>query len=376
MPKEKRRQWNFKCKKCGHNRHSMTSKKAVNSYAEEHSVSCPGERNKISVTPEMPMSPAPAPQTPPPNSTPSSAVEMRTPRTVLKWKADSDCVCQELAQQVKFLKDQVERQRVLIAEHERFRRNVTTDVAQIYQIHGLCEKVCALHHTLQGKRGHRKGEQPCVALAPVKEYFHGHGSEKQDAILRELLGDLVTTCPLARLLDRHLEARNKCAQLSKTLSQHVIVDGNLFDNLGTAILEHPNRITDKWLLEFVRTCDLSRLLSMDGGPNAMKGFRYSPLIKSFSATLRYHCNESTYNFAIAHPGNDPDTAGYVNLLGPCDAGVQRHVRLALQESSPGFIDDKRISEIKDEYPEIKTSESWLLLNNAGAFSIGDEQRRS
>jgi hypothetical protein len=354
--KRRKTEWMFWCASCKLVKPRLRSLGAKNAFAHEHSLSCPGKPPVAAPLVD------PEPQTPPktPQSTSNAFVEkgMETPAT------EGKRVLFELVDNSNALSSvhaELTRLKAIIAENERFRRQVTQAMADIHAIHDGCDKVRNLHETLRTKRGSATASRPDVAIAPVLEYFRGLNAEKQDAVLTELLSDLASTSSLAMRLNQHLEARAKFDTLcAGSISHHILVDGNLFDNLTTGICQNQHRITEKWLLEFVRMNDLSRLLSMKAGANAMKGFRYSPLVKSFCGSLRFNCTEATYKFAIAHPGNDPDSTEKVNLLGLSNYAALRDVRMALKDSKPGFIDETRLTEVRAELSQLYPGSDHLF----------------
>ena len=346
--KRKKDRWMFSCAACKLVKPRLRSLGDKTAFAREHSLSCPG------IPPVAAPLVDPEPQTPPKTlqSTTNEFPEkpMETPPTTGK-RALFDVV--DYLNPSSSLHAELNRLKAIIAENERFRRQVTQAMTDIHANHHGCVKVRNLHEELVTKRGSAAAKRPGVAIAPVREYFRGLNATKQDAVLTELLSDLASTCSLAKRLNQHLEARAKIDTLcAGSISHHILVDGNLFDNLTTGICQNQHRITEKWLLEFVRMYDLSRLLSMKGGSNAMKGFRYSPLVKSFCGSLRFNCSEATYKFAIAHPGNDPDSTEKVNLLGLSNYAARRDVRMALKDSQPGFIDETRLTEVRAEFSQL------------------------
>ena len=62
-------------------------------------------------------------------------------------------------------------------------------------------------------------------------------------------------------------------EVNKIVHEHFenkIVPTNPLENMTSVILHHPNRLIEKWRVEFARWCDWSRNLNMDSGENALR----------------------------------------------------------------------------------------------------------
>ena len=73
--------------------------------------------------------------------------------------------------------------------------------------------------------------------------------------------------PLAYFLHRYLLARSSIHTIVHDQFKDDLLPCNMLDELPSAILRYPERITQKWRLEFVRMCDFTRHLNQ--GPGAV-----------------------------------------------------------------------------------------------------------
>ena len=135
-------------------------------------------------------------------------------------------------------------------------------------------KIRALHEFREeSKRWHTNNATGMdFKSAPLKQHFDGCTRADQETMLRDLMilieslsGDedsaQVQPRPLAYVLHRYLFARSSIHTIVHDQFKEDLVPCHMLDELPSAILCYPERITQKWRLEFVRMCDFIRHLN-------------------------------------------------------------------------------------------------------------------
>jgi hypothetical protein len=135
------------------------------------------------------------------------------------------------------------------------------------------ETVRSLLHDVRletaGLRGSRDSAMPSVAVLSVEDFFTGKDDTDASTMLISLLHKLSSTSAsphnTASTLLRYLQAREKADDLMASVFKDDIIPCAPLDNLVNTLVDHPNRLCDKWRLEFARFCDLSQVLTLHRG---------------------------------------------------------------------------------------------------------------
>ena len=183
----------------------------------------------------------------------------------------------------------------------------------------------------------------------VHDFFQGKHGDEQEAMLKELLKSLSCDqdhCRLVSVITHHLAARDTVQDIINTNFAGHILPCCPLDNMVSAILNYPSRLTHKWKLEFARCCDNTRIWTIKPGPYSMAGFNYSNLTKKFCESVAYKTSESDYKFIFSGADNDPDAQKLVNLMGPCISSIRAAVKRRTGDSKAGFVSDDELRAIK------------------------------
>ena len=126
----------------------------------------------------------------------------------------------------------------------------------------------------QGLRGSRDGANPLVAVLSVHDLFAGKDDNDVSSMLMSLLKKLSNASPgsphnTASTLLRFLQARDKARDLLASVFKDDIIPCAPLDNLVNSLVDHPDRLAEKWKLEFARFCDFSRILTLPRGDSSI-----------------------------------------------------------------------------------------------------------
>jgi hypothetical protein len=197
------------------------------------------------------------------------------------------------------------------------------------------EKAPTLLHEIRQQterlRGSRDGAIPAVAVVPVVDYFSGKDEKDVSSMLVTLLRQLAPSSPpfshnTASTLLRYLHAREKADQLMTSAFKGDIIECKPLDNLVSALVDYPDRISEKWRLEWSRLCDFSRALTLPCGSYSMPQMRYSKVTSEFCETVGLKCSKTVYKLLFACGGNDPDHGSAATLVGPSHASIMVSIR--------------------------------------------------
>ena len=149
-----------------------------------------------------------------------------------------------------------------------------------------------------------------------------------------------------------LRARVEVNKIVHDHFENKIVPTNPLDNMTSVILHHPNRLIEKWRVEFARWCDWSRNLNLDSGENAQKSFRWSPLCKKFWTSMRIHMSETAYKTMATGLGTDPDSGGKANIHAPDESTIRKSVAKKQQSHRAGMTSDECVEAYVNKAMEV------------------------
>ena len=136
------------------------------------------------------------------------------------------------------------------------------------------ETACSLLHDVRletaGLRESRDSAMLSVAVLSVEDFFAGKDDKDASTRLISLLHKLSSTSPAsphntASSLSRYLQAHEEADDLMASVFKDDIIPCAPLNNLVNTLVDHPNRLCDKWRLEFARFCDLSQVLTLHRG---------------------------------------------------------------------------------------------------------------
>ena len=282
--------------------------------------------------------------------TPCTAQRSHDPATSIssgykRSRTDASAGVQDYAAEVRRL------QKRLSALQVQFGRMVgdVTEMAKLQDSSAAHDRLRVLSEQANKWCGSRDAVTQESSMLCVYDFFQGKHGDEQEAMLGELLKSLSCDqdhCRLVSVITRTLEARDAVQDIINTKFAGHILPCCPLDNMVSAILDYPSRLTDKCRLEFARWCDNTRIWTLKPGPYSMAGYNYSTLTKKFCESVAYKTSESDYKFIFSGADNDPDSRKLVNLMGPCISSIRAAVKRRTGESKAGFVSDDELRAIK------------------------------
>ena len=265
-------------------------------------------------------------------STPGRVFTPQTPPTVSKMMTED-----ENNETQKILRKQIDAFRVQV---HRMDLQMTQLRAKIMGIDwdndetAAREVITGMQKDFNAQRGSYKVSNNDNAIGLFLHSMRGKKEQEANDTLKSLLNQWDLS--LATKASHFLQAREQIQEKVRNDFKDKVMDTNPLDNMVEVVVHHPNRLFERWRVEFARWCDFSRNLIVKPGTDAQKSFRWSPLVKKFWTSMKFFMPEKAYEVMTHGLGCNPDHESVSNLHAPHESTIRRAVQTQKQSHEAGL----------------------------------------